>query len=121
MVFGISELENNEPVESKVFDLLERLEENSKIRSCSRIGQQKSGTTRPIRIRVQNPAIVHQILQKAGKLKDIDGYKTINLSPDRTLEERNTRRELVNQLKKKRTSDPDNHYQIRNGQILCSS
>ena len=45
MVFGISELENNEPVEFKFFDLLERLEENPKRRSCSRIGQQKSGTT----------------------------------------------------------------------------
>ena len=121
MVFGISELENNEPVEFKFFDLLERLEENPKRRSCSRIGQQKSGTTRPIRIRVQNPAIVHQILQKARKLKDIDGYKTIYLSPDRTLEERNTRRELVNQLKKKRANDPDNHYHISRGQIVCSS
>ena len=120
VVFGVPETEvnENEKIESKVLDLLEHLDEKPKILACCRIGQQKSGFARPIRFRVQNSATVYQILRKAKKLKDVDGYKAIYLSPDRTPEERNTRRKLVEQLKEKRLSDTEKLYYIRRGEII---
>ena len=119
IVFGVPE-ENNESVDSKVMDLLDRLEEKPKVTECRRIGKSKPATTRPISFRVQSSCTVALILQEARQLKDIDGYKSIYLCPDRTLEERNTRKKLVDKLKEKRASDQNNRYFIRRGEILCA-
>ena len=120
IVYGVSE-EDSESVDSKVADLLERLEEKPKVTACRRIGKSKPDTVRPISFRVQSSSTVALILQKAKKLREIDGYKSIYLCPDRTLEERNIRKKLVHQLKEKRTAgDPNNRYFIRRGEILCA-
>ena len=117
IVYGVSE-EDSESVDSKVADLLERLEEKPKVTACRRIGKSKPDTVRPISIRVQSSSTVALILQKAKKLREIDGYKSIYLCPDRTLEVRNICKKLVNQLKEKRASDQNNRYFIRRGKIL---
>ena len=120
VVFGIPE-EENEAVDSKVTDMLEHLDEKPTITLCTRIGKQKPGTRRPIRFRVQNSSTVFQILKKAKLLKEIEGYESTYLSPDRTMEERTIRKKLVEQLKHKRSNDPDNLYYIRGGEIVCVS
>ena len=117
IVYGVSE-EDSESVDSKVADLLERLEEKPKVTACRRIGKSKPDTVRPISFRVQSSSTVALILQKAKKLREIDGYKSIYLCPDRTLEVRNICKKLVNQLKEKRASDQNNRYFIRRGKIL---
>ena len=91
IVFGLPE-EKNEVVEDKVTQILEQLAEKPKIMSCGRIGQQKPSAARPVRFSVNNSGIVFQILQKVKMLKDIEGYKSIYLCPDRTIKERETRR-----------------------------
>ena len=121
VAFGVPESEEIEGTESKVLNILEHLEEKPKIVSCCRIGQQKSGTVRPIRLRFQNSVTAYQILNKAKKLKDIDAYKSVYLSPDRSPEERDTRRKLVEELKRKRLSDPNSSYHIRRGKVVCIS
>ncbi len=121
VVFGVPDNEENEKIECKVLDLLGKIDEKPKIVSCRRIGQQKSGVARPIRFRLQNSATVYQILRKASKLKDIEGYKAIYLSPDCTPEERESRRKLVGELKQKRLSDTDKLYYIRRGKIVSLS
>ena len=62
--------------------------------------------------------MVYQILRKAKRLKDIEGLKTVYLSPNRTLEERISRQKLVTELKKKRSDDPSGSYFIRKGEIV---
>ena len=116
IVFGVPE-EDNETVDSKVTDLLEHLDEKPKVTACRRFGQRKSATPRPISFSVQSSSTVFHILQKARQLKEIEGYKSIYLCPDRTIEERITRGKLVEQLKLKRSSDPDNRYYIRRGRL----
>ena len=59
-----------------------------------------------------------QILKKAKQLKDIDGFKTVFISRDRTLDERISRRNLVQELKQIRRKDPDSRYLIRKGEIV---
>ena len=117
-MFGLPEGEN-EVVEDKVYQVLEQLAEKPKITSCIRIGQRKPSAVRPIRFNVRNSGTVFHILQKARMLKDIEGYKTIYLCPDRTVEERETRRKLVEQLKEKRQNNQQKRYYIRKGQITC--
>ncbi len=87
IVFGVPE-EDDEVVDSKVTDLLEHLGEKPKVTKCRRIGLRKSATPRPISFSVQSSSTVFQILQKARQLKEIEGYKSIYLSPDRTISRR---------------------------------
>ena len=118
VVFGVPE-EVNEVVESKVTELLGHLDQKPKVTRCDRIGQRKPGTARPIKFSVQNSSTVYQILRSAKKLKETESYKNIYLCPDRTIEERNNRRKLVEQLKQQRLNEPNKQYYIRKGEITA--
>ena len=83
---------------------------------CCRIGRSKPGMSRPILFRVQSSESVYQILRKVKQLKEI-----LFISPDRTVEGRISRQKLVNELKKKRAADPNKHYIIRKGEVICLS
>ena len=76
---------------------------------------------RPIRFKVKSSESVYQILREAKQLKEIEGYKRVFISPDRTVEERISRQKLVNELKEKRAADPNKHYIIRKGEVICLS
>ena len=61
---------------------------------------------------------VYQILRKASKLRNFEDCQKVFISPDRTVEERISRKMLVEQLKEKRGADPNNNYVIRKGEIV---
>ena len=61
---------------------------------------------------------MYQILKKAKQLRDIEGYKSIYISPNRTREERIARQKLVSELKEKRSGDQNSRYFIRKGEIV---
>ena len=107
-----------ENVESNVSEILDLLEEKPKVIDCRRIGHVHPGKPRPIRFKVRNSNIVYQILRKAKRLKDIEGYKTVFISPDRSPEERINRQALVGELKIKRQNDTTHRYFIRKGEIV---
>ena len=74
---------------------------------------------RPLKFRVRNQETVYQILRKATTLRNLEDCKKVFLSPDRTAEERVSRRKLVDQLREKRSADPKNNYVIRRDEIVC--
>ena len=120
LVFGVAE-EKGECATAKVAKILDHLEEKPKFQQCRRIGQQRENTVRPIKFSVRSTDIVYQILSKAKRLREveIEGYKTVYLSPNRTPEERVTRQKLVAELKQKRIhGDPNSRYFIRKGEIV---
>ena len=117
IIFGLAEGQT-EHVESKVSEILNLLEEKPKVSDCRRIGQHQPGKPRPIKFKVRNSDIVHQILRRAKRLKDIEGYKTVFISPDRSPEERISRQALVGELKSKRQNDTTHRYFIRKGEIV---
>ena len=94
VVFGVDE-ETGECPANKVAGILEQLEEKP---GCRRIGQRVTGATRPLIFSVKSTDIVYQILRKAKRLKDIDGFRTVYISPNRTLDERISRKKLVVEL-----------------------
>ena len=110
--------DDEETVETMVSKLLEQLDEKPRIMDSKRIGQRAADSSRPIKFRVNSSETVFQILKKAKRLKDIDGYKTIYIAPDRTIHERISRKKLVSELREKRQSDPNSHYLIRKGEIV---
>ncbi len=62
---------------------------------------------------------VAEVLMKSKLLRSADGYTNVFIAPDRSKEERRLRKELVNELKSKRNSDPDRKYVISRGQVVC--
>ena len=120
IVFGVPE-EQEENVDTKVQLLLDKLEEKPRIADCCRIGPNKPGVTRPIRFKVTSSDTVYQILRKAKLLKDAGGYERVFISPDRTVEERISRQKLVNELKVERSANPNRHFIIRKGEVVCLS
>ena len=117
VVFGVDE-ETGEHPASKVAGILEQLEEKPLITGCRRIGQRVTGSTRPLIFSVKSTDIVYQILKKAKRLKDIDGFRTVYISPNRSLDERISRQKLVVELKKKRSENPNSRHFIRKGEIV---
>ena len=61
---------------------------------------------------------LYQILRKVKRVRDIEGFKTVYITPNKTLHERISRRKLFNELKKKRLGDPSGRYFIRKGEIV---
>ena len=117
VVFGVEE-KQGESVNSVVNQILEQLEEKPQIKQCRRIGLKRTGAVRPIIFSVRSTDVVHQILKKAKRLRTTDEYKTIYISPNRTLEERAIRKQLVSELKVKRSGDPNSRYFIRKGEVV---
>jgi hypothetical protein len=66
-----------------------------------------------------NRSTVKVLLTKAKNLKQSDRYKTVFISPDRSLQERETHKKLILQLKSKRDNDRETHHFIRDG-VVCS-
>ena len=58
------------------------------------------------------------ILSKKTRLKRSDKFDKVYISPDRTLEERNERRQLVDRLKDMVQSSPGKHYFIRGKEVI---
>ena len=117
MIFGLDECAYDKLNESFV-EVLETLEEKPKVETVGRIGAVKVGYRRPVRIVFRNSEIVHQILLKSKKLKNIANFRSVFLAPDRCPEERKKHRELILQLKEKRKVDSNKRHVIRNGQIV---
>ena len=117
VVFGVDE-ENGEFPTTIVSKILEQLEEKPRITGCRRIGQRRADLKRPIIFSVQSADVVYQILRKAKRLKDIEGLKTVYISPNGTPEERISRQKLVSELKKKRSDDPTARYFVRKDEIV---
>ena len=72
---------------------------------------------RPIKFSVSNHDHVRQILRKCKTLRTKEGYKSVYLSPDRTVDERRAFRKLLDELRQKRISEPDFVHILKNNKI----
>ena len=117
IVFGLLD-EEKEQVEEKVSELFADLGEKPRIQA-SRIGRMCAdrNVNRPVKVVLANSTTAHQILLKAKKLKQIDGRKSVFISPDRSADERECRKKLVTDLKQLIIEQPNRHHFIRSGRI----
>ena len=64
--------------------------------------------------------MVNHILRKAKTLHTKEGYRTVYISPDRTVDERRAFKKLWEELQEKRLSDTDRVHYIRNNKIVSA-
>ena len=119
IVYGLNETEG-EDVRSKVEQVLADIDEKPAVRDCSRIGSRKEGaaSARPIKFTVGSSDHAAQVIRKARNLRNIDGYSSVYICPDRTLEERRAYKQLVDQMKMKKIAEPDKVFSVKNNKIV---
>ncbi|KAL5254356.1 hypothetical protein ACHWQZ_G013964 [Mnemiopsis leidyi] len=120
LVFGLPD-EEGEELEARISEVLEEVGQKPKV-EVQRLGKKKtSTTTRPVKVRLSSSLIVHKILANARKLRLSAKFKTVFLSPDRTFEQREVRKELITNMKAKAIAEPDKKFYIKEGQIFSSN
>ena len=124
VVFGLKE-EPGVDTGKQIDEVLEFLGEKPRHESV-RIGTKKESDSgrpvpRPVKVSVASSAHVFQILRAAKKLKDSEQFGNVFICPDRTVEERTTRREAVTSLKQKMKDEPGKRHIIRGGKVLTVS
>ena len=117
LVFGLPE-EDGEELETKISGVFEETGLKPKL-EAQRIGKKKTASsTRQVKVCVSSSLIVHQILVNAKNLRKSAKYKTVYLSPDRSLEQREARKELIVSMRAKALEEPNKKFYIKDGQIL---
>lgn len=117
IVFGLEE-EQGEDLKEKVGELFLELGEKPRVEAV-RLGPCDTEKSRPVQVTVNSSICTNQILRKRAALKDSDKHNRVFISPDRTLKEREERRKLVVELKKRRGDEPGRRHFIR-GEKVCS-
>ena len=80
---------------------------------CCRVGVRKSGSKRPIKFTLRSSDMVNQILIKAKILRTKEGYNSIYISLDRTVEERRAYKKVFEELHSKWITDSSKFNFIR--------
>ena len=121
VVFGLQEAAN-EDLCGNVKQMLQQCTDGkvSAIKDCVRIGADRSAECRPVKVSLESREAVVRVLSNAKLLRQTSLYKSVFISPDRTVEERAARKKLVSQLKEKMASEPELYHFIQNGQILST-
>ena len=116
VVFGLSE-EASEDLDCKITSLFNDIEEKPSFEAV-RIGEQSDDTNRPVKVCLRNTETVHKILQKAKNLRKSTTHRKVYVQPDRSPEERAKHRELVAEMRRRASENPDNYYFILSGEIF---
>ena len=106
IVYGLEE-NDGEQLEKKVEEVLIEIDEKPLIEQCVRVGTKKDGSKRPVKCSLKSTLHVQRILNNARKLRTKDGFSSIYISPDRTLDERRAYKKLVEEMKLRRSKEPD--------------
>ena len=121
IVYGVEE-SDSEVLPEKVSDILQEIGEKPAVTDCCRIGFKRVKTAvRPVKFTVRSPDVANQLLRKAKLLRSKEGFKSVYISPDRTVSERRAFKKLLEELKVKRDAEPDKFYVIRNNKIISTS
>ena len=122
VIYGLPE-NNDEILEKRVLEVLENIDEKPRIVSCCRMGKTVSDggpAIKPIKFTLSGSDHVRRVLSKARKLREVEGYDSVYISPDRSAEQRAAFRKLVLEVKQKRNLEPERVHFIRNNKIVSS-
>ena len=117
IMFGVTDNEKEEKY-SRILNIYESLDEKPTMTECVRRGSKREGVVRPIKVTLGSLETVHRVLSEAGQLQKSQQHRGIYLSVDRTQEERQACKKLVEQLKQKREAKPEHYHFIRNKETI---
>jgi len=110
--------------QKKIGEVMERIDVASEVKSVNffRLGRKEEAgqRTRPLLVKVRSQAERDVILQKAYRCRDFlmeENGRQVAISPDRTKEEREERKNLVTQLQQ-RIDNGEKDLVLRNGRII---
>ena len=119
IIFGVQEREkdNLRNCVKEVFDEMRVRPDIRKI--CSVVKKSSESSSRPINVRVSSASTASLILGQARLLRnsEVQRLRSVFVKPDRTKEEREERRSLVQDMKQRRTSEPNKRHYIRGGAV----
>ena len=117
IIFGVPEREPAN-LAKRVEEVFNEMMVRPSIREISIVGKQSAGTSsRPIKVKLSSPSIVKTVLGQAKLLRNSDKLKSVFVKPDLSIEERTERRQLVQDLKQRRISEPDKRHYIKGGAV----
>ena len=120
IIYGVEEMDN-EVLPERVSGILLEIGEKPAVRDSCRVGIKKSSNIRPIKFTLSSSDVVCQVLRKAKLLRLKEGFKSVYLCPDRTIEERRAYKKLLHELKLKSEAEPNKSFVIRNNKIVSAS
>ena len=117
MMFGLPE-GGDEQLHDKVSAVFQEIGEKPRM-EASRMGEKKGSAerARPVRVTLYNAATAMQILAKTKALKKTVSYSSVFITPDRTPEQRETHRQLVQELKRRSAEKPSERHYISGGRV----
>ena len=116
IIYGLKE-EPDELLQGKVEAVLAEIGEKPTISDCCRVGTRTDNSIRPVKFSLRSQAHVTQVL----KLRSIDGFRSVYICPDRSLEERKAYKKLVEEVKMKRETETDKVHFIRHNEVVSHS
>ena len=117
ILYGLPETTDSSDID-QVKDIFQHLEEAPVLSGVERLGRRTEERVRPVRVVLRSRDIARTVLGKSARLRESELYKTVYISPDRTFEERDERRELVKVLKEKREREPEKEWRIKSGSVV---
>ena len=111
--------ENSKDLENRVKQMFDYMGEcMGGVYSITRLGKFKEGSDRPLKLHLCGREFRDRILSHKSSLRKCEDHKDIYLSPDRSPEEREARRKVVNELKEKKKAEPGRNFVIRGGKVM---
>ena len=120
VIYGVEETPDG-ILSEKTTEIFIEIGEKPAVKDCCRIGLKRSKVPRPVKICLNSPDVVQQVLRKARLLRTKEGYRAVYICPDRTVEERMAYKKLLEELKTKRNAEPDKFFAIRNNKVVSVS
>ena len=119
MIFGLSE-ENQQDLELRITEVFQELDEKPRIVEAERLGRPSEEKVRPVKVTLSASSAVRGLVGKGYRLAKSSRFRKVYLSPDRTKDERNRRKGLVEDLKQKKKSEPGLYHRIMDGSVVSS-
>ena len=117
VIYGVSETPGEEILD-KASEILLEVGEKPSVKDCCRIGRKNGDAPRPVKLCLSSSDIAQQVLRKARLLRMKEGYKSVYICPDRTVEERRAYKKLVEELRTVRRAEPDKFFTIKNNKVV---
>ena len=117
VIYGVSETPGEEILD-KASEILLEVGEKPSVKDCCRIGRRNGDAPRPVKLCLSSSDIAQQVLRKARLLRMKEGYKSVYICPDRTVEERVAYKKLFGELRTVRRAEPDKFFTIKNNKVV---
>ena len=119
IVYGVEE-SNSKDLPERVSSILLASGEKPVVTSTvAKMGSKRAYRyIRPIKFTLSSSGVVSQVLRKAKLLRSKEGFKSVHMCPDRTIEKRRAYKILLEELKLKSKAEPNDSFVIRNNKMV---